>query len=324
MEEDFDDVVLTTRIRLARNVKGYKFPYNMTDRERKEVLNKIKESIKDKYSFLELDNMDDVTKKSLIEKHTISKELLQNSNTAIIVDEKNNVVTMVNEEDHFRIQAFEEGFNIDKAYENILSVDDTIGKCVEYATSKDYGYITACPTCLGTGMRVSVMLHLPGLEKIGLINKIFNEISNLGIAIRGMYGENTRGEGSIYQISNQRTLGVTEEQIIEQVKQVTHYIVKQERKAREILVNRENVKDEVMRSLGIAKYATLISDKEAMQILSNIRLGVDIGYINDISREKIDDIINNIGINTLRKNLKDNFSKDEEDLKRAEYIKSMI
>ena len=322
--EDYSDVVLTTRIRLARNVKGYKFPYNMIDKERKALLNEVKDKLKDKCTILELDNIDDVTKKSLVEKHEISKELLQNSSTAIITDDSKHVVTMVNEEDHFRIQAFANGFDIDKAYENILQADKLIGDNIEYATSKEYGYITACPTCIGTGMRVSVMLHLPGLEKIGLINKIFNEISNLGISIRGIYGENTKGEGSIYQISNQKTLGITEEQIIEQVKQVTHYIVKQERKARELLKSREDVKDEIMRSVGIIKYATQLFKKEAMQLLSNIRLGINIGYIEDITLEKIDDLINNIGINTLRKNLKENFAKEEENSKRAEYVKKNI
>ncbi len=322
--EDYSDVVLTTRIRLARNVKGYKFPYNMIDKERKALLNEVKDKLKDKCTILELDNIDDVTKKSLVEKHEISKELLQNSSTAIITDDSKHVVTMVNEEDHFRIQAFANGFDIDKAYENILQADKLIGDNIEYATSKEYGYITACPTCIGTGMRVSVMLHLPGLEKIGLINKIFNEISNLGISIRGIYGENTKGEGSIYQISNQKTLGITEEQIIEQVKQVTHYIVKQERKARELLKSREDVKDEIMRSLGILKYATQLFKKESMQLLSNIRLGINIGCIEDITLEKIDEIINNIGINTLRKNLKENFAKEEENIRRAEYVKKNI
>ncbi len=322
--EDYSDVVLTTRIRLARNVKGYKFPYNMIDKERKALLNEVKDKLKDKCTILELDNIDDVTKKSLVEKHEISKELLQNSSTAIITDDSKHVVTMVNEEDHFRIQAFANGFDIDKAYENILQADKLIGDNIEYATSKEYGYITACPTCIGTGMRVSVMLHLPGLEKIGLINKIFNEISNLGISIRGIYGENTKGEGSIYQISNQKTLGITEEQIIEQVKQVTHYIVKQERKARELLKSREDVKDEIMRSLGILKYATQLFKKESMQLLSNIRLGINIGCIEDITLEKIDEIINNIGINTLRKNLKENFAKEEENIRRAEYVKNNI
>lgn len=320
----FEDVVLTTRIRLARNVKGFKFTNNMIDREKQDLLEYIKSALKDKYTILELENIDDVTKKSLVEKHTISKELLQYNGTALILDEKNNIATMINEEDHFRIQAFENAFNIDKAYENITKMDENIAKNIEYAISNDYGYITACPTCIGTGMRVSVMLHLPSLAKIGALEKIFNEISSLGISVRGIYGENTKGEGSIYQISNQKTLGVKEEDIIEQVKQVTNYIVKQERKAREILKNRLETKNDIMRSLGIAKYATLMSKKEAMQILSNIRLGINMGYIEGISLEKIKEVIDNIGINTLRRNLKENFAKEEENLKRSDYIKNNI
>ncbi len=322
--ENYDDVVLTTRIRLARNVKGYNFTNNMIDKQKQELLDYIKNKLGSGYKILELNNMDDVTKKSLVETHIISKELLLNNNTAIIVDDKNNVTTMINEEDHFRIQALEKAFNIDKAYENIKKVDEDFSAKVEYAYSEDYGYITACPTCLGTGMRVSVMLHLPALEKIGALEKIFNEISGLGISVRGIYGENTSGEGAIFQISNQKTLGIEENQIIEQVKQVTRYIVKQERKAREILKAKIEIKDEIMRSLGIAKYSILMTKKEAMQILSNIRLGINMEIINEISIDKIDNIIENIGINTLRKNLKDNFPREEENIRRADYIKNNI
>ena len=322
--ENYEDVVLTTRIRLARNVKGYRFTNNMIDKQKRELLDYIKSKFQENHKVLELNNMDDVTKKSLVETHVISKELLQNNNTAIVVDKENNVTTMINEEDHFRIQALEKAFSIDKAYENIKKVDEDFASKIDYAYNDDYGYITACPTCLGTGMRVSVMLHLPALEKIGALERIFNAISGLGISVRGIYGENTNGEGSIFQISNQKTLGIDESQIIEQVKQVTKYIVKQERKAREILKTKIEIKDEIMRSYGIAKNALLISKREAMQILSNIRLGINMGLISDISLEKIESLIENVGINTLRKNLRENFPREEENIKRAEYIKNNI
>ena len=322
--ENYEDVVLTTRIRLARNVKGYRFTNNMIDKQKRELLGYIKSKLQENHKVLELNNMDDVTKKSLVETHVISKELLQNNNTAIVVDKENNVTTMINEEDHFRIQALEKAFSIDKAYENIKKVDEDFASKIDYAYNDDYGYITACPTCLGTGMRVSVMLHLPALEKIGALERIFNAISGLGISVRGIYGENTNGEGSIFQISNQKTLGIDELQIIEQVKQVTKYIVKQERKAREILKTKIEIKDEIMRSYGIAKNALLISKREAMQILSNIRLGINMELISDISLEKIESLIENVGINTLRKNLRENFPREEENIKRAEYIKNNI
>lgn len=322
--ENYEDVVLTTRIRLARNVKGYRFTNNMIDKQKRELLGYIKSKLQENHKVLELNNMDDVTKKSLVETHVISKELLQNNNTAIVVDKENNVTTMINEEDHFRIQALEKAFSIDKAYENIKKVDEDFASKIDYAYNYDYGYITACPTCLGTGMRVSVMLHLPALEKISALERIFNAISGLGISVRGIYGENTNGEGSIFQISNQKTLGIDELQIIEQVKQVTKYIVKQERKAREILKTKIEIKDEIMRSYGIAKNALLISKREAMQILSNIRLGINMELISDISLEKIESLIENVGINTLRKNLRENFPREEENIKRAEYIKNNI
>lgn len=321
--DTFEDIVLTTRIRFARNIKGYNFPHNMSNKMSKEVLEKIKEATKSNYTFLELNNMDEVTKKSLVETHMISKELLDGENTGIILDEKNNITTMVNEEDHLRIQAFEKGFNIKEAYDHITTLDNALSKVLDYAYDEDYGYITACPTCLGTGMRVSVMLHLPGLEKLKLIDKIFYELSNLGVSIRGMYGENTSSEGSIYQISNQKTLGISQKDIIEQVSQVTNYIVKQERKAREILKNQIEEKDEVYRAYGILQNAILMPKKEAMQLLSSLRMGASMNMI-DVPIAKIDEIIENIGKNTLRKKLKEHFPREQENIKRAEYIKQNI
>lgn len=320
----FEDVVLTTRIRFARNIKGKKFTNNMSSHEKEDLLMYIKDKLKNDYSVLKLSDIDDITKKSLVETHTISKELINEDNSAIIHDEKNNIVVMINEEDHFRIQAFANGFDTEKTYKNIKEADKKIASNIEYATNKDYGYITACPTCIGTGMRVSVMLHLPSLEKIYALDRVFSNISNLGIAIRGMYGENSNSECAIYQISNQKTIGMTEEEIIKKVNEVTSYLVKQERKAREMLETRIEVKDDILRSYGILKYAELISKKEAMRLLSNIYLGINMNYIKDIDLSNIKELMDEIGISTLRKKLKDNFSREEENIKRAQYIKSKI
>ncbi len=320
----FEDVVLTTRIRFARNIKGKKFTNNMSSHEKEDLLMYIKDKLKNDYSVLKLSDIDDITKKSLVETHTISKELINEDNSAIIHDEKNNIVVMINEEDHFRIQAFANGFDTEKTYKNIKEADKKIASNIEYATNKDYGYITACPTCIGTGMRVSVMLHLPSLEKIHALDRVFSNISNLGIAIRGMYGENSNSECAIYQISNQKTIGMTEEEIIKKVNEVTSYLVKQERKAREMLETRIEVKDDILRSYGILKYAELISKKEAMRLLSNIYLGINMNYIKDIDLSNIKELMDEIGISTLRKKLKDNFSREEENIKRAQYIKSKI
>lgn len=322
--DKFEDVVLTTRIRFARNIKGKKFTNNMSSHEKEDLLLQIKDKLKNDYNVLRLSDIDDVTKKSLVETHTISKELINENYSAIIHDEKNNIVIMINEEDHFRIQAFANGFDTEETYRNIKEADKIISKNIEYAINKDYGYITACPTCIGTGMRVSVMLHLPSLEKIHALDRVFSNISNLGIAIRGMYGENSNSECAIYQISNQKTIGMTEEDIIKKVNEVTSYLVKQERKAREMLETRIEVKDDILRSYGILKYAELVSKKEAMRLLSNIYLGINMKYINDIKLYNIKELMEEVGINTLRKKLKDNFSIEEENIKRAEYIKSKI
>jgi len=322
--DKFEDVVLTTRIRFARNIKGKKFTNNMSSHEKEDLLLQIKDKLKNDYNVLRLSDIDDVTKKSLVETHTISKELINENDSAIIHDEKNNIVIMINEEDHFRIQAFANGFDTEETYRNIKEADKIISKNIEYAINKDYGYITACPTCIGTGMRVSVMLHLPSLEKIHALDRVFSNISNLGIAIRGMYGENSNSECAIYQISNQKTIGMTEEDIIKKVNEVTSYLVKQERKAREMLETRIEVKDDILRSYGILKYAELVSKKEAMRLLSNIYLGINMKYINDIKLYNIKELMEEVGINTLRKKLKDNFSIEEENIKRAEYIKSKI
>lgn len=322
--DKFEDVVLTTRIRFARNIKGKKFTNNMSSHEKEDLLLQIKDKLKNDYNVLRLSDIDDVTKKSLVETHTISKELINENNSAIIHDEKNSIVIMINEEDHFRIQAFANGFDTEETYRNIKEADKIISSNIEYAINKDYGYITACPTCIGTGMRVSVMLHLPSLEKIHALDRVFSNISNLGIAIRGMYGENSNSECAIYQISNQKTIGMTEEEIIKKVNEVTSYLVKQERKAREMLETRIEVKDDILRSYGILKYAELVSKKEAMRLLSNIYLGINMKYINDIKLYNIKELMEEVGINTLRKKLKDNFSREEENIKRAEYIKSKI
>ncbi len=322
--DKFEDVVLTTRIRFARNIKGKKFTNNMSSHEKEDLLLQIKDKLKNDYNVLRLSDIDDVTKKSLVEIHTISKELINENDSAIIHDEKNNIVIMINEEDHFRIQAFANGFDTEETYRNIKEADKIISKNIEYAINKDYGYITACPTCIGTGMRVSVMLHLPSLEKIHALDRVFSNISNLGIAIRGMYGENSNSECAIYQISNQKTIGMTEKDIIKKVNEVTSYLVKQERKAREMLETRIEVKDDILRSYGILKYAELVSKKEAMRLLSNIYLGINMKYINDIKLYNIKELMEEVGINTLRKKLKDNFLIEEENIRRAEYIKSKI
>ena len=322
------DVVVSTRVRFARNLKGYKFPNTMNLKQADEVIDKIDKAIdKSKYSLFKMSDIDKVNRYSLIEQHIISKEFADNIQTgAIITNKDNSIVTMINEEDHLRMQAFESGLNVEKCYDNLSEFSNQLAKKLEYAINSDYGYITACPTNVGSGMRVSVMLHLPALAKVGYLSQLLEEVSNMGLAVRGLYGENTTGYGNMYQISNQETLGEYDSEVVYRIKAVVLSIIEQERKARKILQkNSIKLEDEIYRTYGILKNARLLSEKEAIEYLSLLRLGVAMGVIDKIPLNKVQTLIIESASNTLKLLLKDNLEDEyDEDLKRAEYIRKEI
>lgn len=320
------DVVISSRIRFARNIKGYKFPVIMSYKEREEVVDLLEKNInKKKYSFLKMKDIDEITRLSLMEKHIISKEFVGDDLGAIISNEDNSLVAMVNEEDHLRIQAFEPGFNIDKAYEKLTSFTDELEEKIEYTKNEKYGYITSCPTNVGSGMRVSVLLHLPALARVGLLNKLLDQAASIGVSVRGLYGENSSSDGYMYQISNQKTLGMSDKNIISGIKAIITSIVEQERRAREILKN-ENIQfeDEVFRAYGILKNARVITQEEALKFLSKVRLGVSMEMIKDVSLDTIQKIMTSISSNTLKLQEKQDMSRQEEHIKRAEYIREEL
>lgn len=322
------DVVVSTRVRFARNLKGYKFPNTMNLKQADEVIDKIDKAIdKSKYNLFKMSDIDKVNRYSLIEQHIISKEFADNIQTgAIITNKDNSIVTMINEEDHLRMQAFESGLNVEKCYDNLSEFSNQLAKKLEYAINSDYGYITACPTNVGSGMRVSVMLHLPALAKVGYLSQLLEEVSNMGLAVRGLYGENTTGYGNMYQISNQETLGEYDSEVVYRIKAVVLSIIEQERKARKILQkNSIKLEDEIYRTYGILKNARLLSEKEVIEYLSLLRLGVAMGVIDKISLNKVQTLIIESASNTLKLLLKDNLEDEyDEDLKRAEYIRKEI
>lgn len=320
------DVVISTRLRFARSILGYKFPNIMMTKEKEELLDKINSIIDSKmYSFLKIDDIDKTTLGSLVEEHLISKELLNLDNTAIIMNSDSSIVAMINEEDHLRIQAFECGFDIDKCYSKLCNFTNFLESKLKFAVSEKYGYLTACPTNVGAAMRVSVMLHLPALAKLGLLPKIIDEATSLGLSVRGLYGENTAGYGYIYQISNRQTLGISNEDIINKTKVIVNTIILQERKARKVL--KENsiyLSDEIYRALGILKNARIVSDDEALKLLSKVRLGVAMNIVNETTLEKIQSLMIDTQENTLKTVLKEDLSKEEEDIRRAEYIREEL
>ena len=316
------DVVISTRVRFARSIDNFKFPNIMNNKEKEEVIQKLKSSIDiSKYKLLRMNDIDEITQDSLKEKHLISKEFVGNRYGAIITNNDNSLVTMVNEEDHLRIQSFGPGFCVDKCYKKLKEYTDEINKKVKFAKNVNYGYLTSCPTNVGSGMRVSVMLHLPALAKLGLLNKLFSQATDIGMSVRGMYGENSTGSGNIYQISNGRTLGMSDENIISNIKAVITTIIEQERKARNVI--KENsyiIEDEVYRAYGILKYSRNIDVEEALNLLSKVRLGVSMDIIKEVTLEKVSSLMVDVQKNSLELILKETVADDEE-FKRAEYIR---
>lgn len=320
------DVVISTRLRYARSIEGYKFPNIMKTKEKQDLIEKIRLIINNKeYNFFRTTDIDQITLGSLVEEHLISKELLHLNDSAIIMNKKANIVTMVNEEDHLRIQSFESGFDIDKCYNNLYNFTSILEKDIKFSINDKYGYITACPSNVGSAIRVSVMMHLPALAKLGLLPKIIDEATSLGISVRGIYGENTSGYGHIYQISNRQTLGISDKEVVNKTKAIVNTIISQERKARNIL--KENsiyLSDEIYRAFGILKTARIMTDDEALKLLSKVRLGVSMEIINETTLEKIQSLMIDTQENTLKTILKEELSKEEEDIKRAEYIRKEL
>ena len=320
------DVVISTRIRFARSVEGYKFPNMMQTSEKEELIKKIKENIdKKEYDFFKTESIDKTTLGSLVEEHLISKEFTKLKNTAIILNKDSSLVAMVNEEDHLRMQAFKSGFEIDECYRVLKNFNDNLEKKIEFIINDKYGYITSCPTNVGAAMRVSVMLHLPALARLGLLAKIIDEATRMGLSVRGLYGENTSGYGNIYQISNSQTLGISNENIIRRTKAIVKTIIFQERKARDVLKDNGVVLyDEIYRALGILQNSRIISEDEAFKLLSKVRLGVSMEIIENIALEKIQSLMIDIQSNTLKTILKKDYSREELDIKRAKYIREEL
>ena len=324
------DVVVSSRIRLARNIIEYPFETRCSKKENEEIVNKIKEvlpSIGYGLKILKLKDMDDITKMSLVEKRLVSPDFVMNKNDigAIAINEEENICIMINEEDHLRLQVFAPGFEIEELLKLMVEIDTKFGKALNYAYNDKYGYLTACPTTVGTGMRVSVMVHLPALTKTGNIQKVLHIINNFGMNIRGIYGEGSKAAGDMYQISNKQTLGVSEEEIINNMKIIVEKIIEQERLARKYLAKHSiELEDKVYRSFGIISNCKKISSEEAREILSDVKLGTDLGIIKELDDLKVKKLYLYTKPANLQKYLGEVNDNYERDIKRAEVIKNII
>ena len=321
------DVARSTRIRFARNIVG--FPFELKTKEMKEALeNKIKDNLYGigyGLKFFKLKDMDDITKMSLVEKNIISPEFISNKDGSILINDEENICIMIGEEDHLRIQVFNYGLDLENTLNLAVELDEKINETLGYAINKKYGYLTACPSNLGTGLRASVMLHLPALEHTGNVRKILNSVGNFGISIRGIYGENSKSTGDMYQISNRQTLGITEKEIIDRVKVIAEKIIEQERKARKMLAdNKIEFEDMIYRNYGILSNCKKISSNETRELLSNIKMGVDLGIVDELTDLQVQKLYLYTKPANLQKYLGKQYDTYERDIKRAEVIKQIL
>ncbi len=323
------DVAMSTRIRLARNLNGFKF--NLTEKNDIEKLeNKIKDNLYGigyGLKFFKISDMDNVTKMSLVEKNIISPEFVLNKNNigAMLINDDENICVMINEEDHLRIQVFSPGFDLENTLNLAIELDQKLGETLGYAVSKKYGYLTQSPSDCGTALRASVMMHLPGLQLTENIEKILRAINNFGINIRGMFGENSKSIGDIFQISNEQSLGITEKEIIRNLKVIVEKIINQERSARKILCkNSMDLEDKVYRSYGILANCRKIGLNETLELLSDVKLGVDLGIIKEVTDLKVQKIYTLAKPANLQKNFGNTYDTVERDFKRSELIRKIL
>lgn len=323
------DIVVSTRIRYARSFRNYKFGIT-----KKEEADKIEEEVKSKLpnlgyglKLLKMQDMDDLIKMSLLEKNIISPECAMDQNEIcdILINDEENICIILNEQEHMKLQVFSSSFDLDGTFNLAKEIDKKIEATFDIAKSKKYGYLTNKLTDVGTGMRVSVMVHLPGLTKTGNIKKVLESVSSFGLNIRGVYGENSKTSGDMYQISNKQTLGITEEDIIKNLKIITEKIIEQERTARRILAkNQVILEDMVYRSFGILSNCRKISAEETRSLLSDVKLGTDLGIIKEITDSKILEMYLYSKPANLQKKIGQNLDAFDRDVKRAEIIKEII
>lgn len=324
------DVVVSSRIRLARNLSNFPFATKQT----KEIKDKLEETVKEivpslgySLKFVRMQDMDEITKMSLLEKHLVIPNFVMNKeNTgAMLINDDENISVMINEEDHLRIQVMTSGLDIENLMNFSTELDEKIGKLLPYAYHERYGFLTSCPTNVGTALRASVMVHLPGLEKTGNINKILEVINNFGMNIRGIYGEGSKAVANMYQISNKQTLGISEKEIVKNLKLITEKIIEQERLARKILARDSiELEDKVYRAYGVLTNAKKISLEEARDLLSEVKLGTDLGIIQELTDLKVKKLELYTKPANLQKYLGKQIDSYERDIKRAEVIKQII
>lgn len=319
------EAVVSTRIRLARNLKDYPFPIRLPADKACEIVDKVGEALKDsdiRFHRIDLDSVSDAIRVAMIERHLVSPDFISaKEGRAVFLSDDNAISIMVNEEDHIRLQVIKDGFEPDEAFKIANEIDNILSKKLEFAFHKRLGYLTQCPTNLGTGMRASVMLHLPALEMSGAVYRIGANLSKLGLTMRGLYGESTKPAGAFFQLSNQVTLGISEKAAIENLRNITTQLIAQEMRARETALSKIELEDRIHRALGTLKSALLMDHNEAMTLLSLVRLGVSAKKLETLSTDSIDRLIVEIQPASIMTRFGEELSPRDRDIKRAEIIR---
>lgn len=328
------DIVLSSRIRLARNFKQATYPIAADEEE----LEKIRLFFKEQFEQTSFRNYDDLTlvsmrdlsdreKRVLVEKHLISPLLTKQSDASAALISKNEQVSiMINEEDHIRIQLYFPGFQLGKALSEAFAIDDWLEEKIDYAFDEEKGYLTSCPTNVGTGMRASVMMHLPALSMTKQLSRMAPAINQLGLVIRGIYGEGSEAIGNIFQISNQITLGQSEEEIVSDLQGIVTQLIEHERQARMQMLKQTEIplKDRIYRSYGVMKYSRIIETKEASRCISDVRLGIDLGIIEDVSKNILNELMILIQPGFLQQYAGRTLNANERDVFRALLIRERL
>jgi len=328
------DVVISSRIRLARNIADLPFSSLMTDRATEDILKQLEQVMETdafkglgEYELIKLNDMTALDRKILVEKHLISPRLSKDYlQSAVVIKDDESVNIMVNEEDHLRIQSITSGFSLQEAYQSANQIDDAIENIVDFAFDERLGYLTSCLTNVGTGLRASVMVHIPALVMTGQAKRLLSAIQRVGLAVRGYYGEGSEAVGNIYQISNQLTLGYSEQEIIENLEDVIRQVIDHERYARKQLMENTklNLEDTIYRSLGILLYARIISSQEAMQRISDVRLGIDLGMVKGLSSNILKELMVVTSVGFLQKYAGKELESNGRDIMRAKVIRERL
>jgi len=323
------DIVMSSRIRLARNLADFPFISRAAPQDRAQIENSLHEAVlkvaeDGNLLYIDVEELAGVDRQFLVERQLISREHAEAQGArAVAIDKCEKYSVMINEEDHLRIQVMQSGLDLQSAWDRINRIDDLIEQEVVYAFHDRLGYLTACPTNVGTGMRVSVMLHLPALVITRQIEKVFRSLQKISLAVRGLYGEGSQAMGDFYQISNQITLGRGELELIKQVGDIVPVIIDYERQARDFLIreSHENLHDRVSRAYGILRNAQTISSEETMHLLSSVRMGVNLGLIEDLGIPTVNELFIHTQPAHLQKLTGAELDTADRNIERARYLR---